>query len=83
MDSPLNIEVSSSILPENFISSVHKKELSKSPQAMVTISQMIMEWQTTLSTEELIKILPKGQKRIFFNDNGSTAVEAAIKMALQ
>jgi adenosylmethionine-8-amino-7-oxononanoate aminotransferase len=34
-------------------------------------------------SEELIKILPKGQNKIFFNDNGSTAVEAAIKMALQ
>lgn len=34
-------------------------------------------------SEELIRILPIGQNRIFFNDNGSTAVEAAIKMALQ
>ncbi|MCD8415268.1 adenosylmethionine--8-amino-7-oxononanoate transaminase [Tenacibaculum dicentrarchi] len=34
-------------------------------------------------SEELIKILPENQNRIFFNDNGSTAVEAAIKMALQ
>ncbi|WP_422106911.1 adenosylmethionine--8-amino-7-oxononanoate transaminase [Winogradskyella sp.] len=34
-------------------------------------------------SEVLIKILPEGQNRIFFNDNGSTAVEAAIKMALQ
>lgn len=34
-------------------------------------------------SEELIKILPEGQNRIFFNDNGSTAVEAGIKMALQ
>ena len=34
-------------------------------------------------SEELIKILPKGQRKIFFNDNGSTAVEAGIKMALQ
>lgn len=34
-------------------------------------------------SEELIKILPKGQNKIFFNDNGSTAVEAGIKMALQ
>ncbi|WP_452220045.1 adenosylmethionine--8-amino-7-oxononanoate transaminase [Lacinutrix salivirga] len=34
-------------------------------------------------SEALIKILPKGQNRIFFNDNGSTAVEAGIKMALQ
>lgn len=34
-------------------------------------------------SEELIKLLPKGQNKIFFNDNGSTAVEAGIKMALQ
>jgi len=34
-------------------------------------------------SERLIKILPKNQEKIFFNDNGSTAVEAAIKMALQ
>jgi adenosylmethionine-8-amino-7-oxononanoate aminotransferase len=34
-------------------------------------------------SEKLIEILPEGQNRIFFNDNGSTAVEAAIKMALQ
>jgi len=34
-------------------------------------------------SEKLIEILPKGQSKIFFNDNGSTAVEAAIKMALQ
>ncbi|WP_111682514.1 adenosylmethionine--8-amino-7-oxononanoate transaminase [Winogradskyella tangerina] len=34
-------------------------------------------------SEALIDILPEGQNRIFFNDNGSTAVEAAIKMALQ
>ncbi|MGK0430343.1 MAG: adenosylmethionine-8-amino-7-oxononanoate aminotransferase, partial [Psychroserpens sp.] len=34
-------------------------------------------------SEELIKILPEGQNKIFFNDNGSTAVEAALKMALQ
>ena len=34
-------------------------------------------------SENLIKILPNNQNRIFFNDNGSTAVEAGIKMALQ
>ncbi|MGF1559899.1 MAG: adenosylmethionine--8-amino-7-oxononanoate transaminase [Flavobacteriaceae bacterium] len=33
--------------------------------------------------EQLMKMLPKNQAKIFFNDNGSTAVEAAIKMALQ
>ena len=34
-------------------------------------------------SERLLQILPENQKKIFFNDNGSTAVEAAIKMALQ
>ena len=37
---------------------------------------------TTLA-EKLIEILPDNQQKLFFNDNGSTAVEAAIKMALQ
>lgn len=36
-----------------------------------------------LLSEKLIEILPGNQQKIFFNDNGSTAVEAAIKMALQ
>lgn len=34
-------------------------------------------------SEKLIAILPDNQAKIFFNDNGSTSVEAAIKMALQ
>jgi adenosylmethionine-8-amino-7-oxononanoate aminotransferase len=34
-------------------------------------------------SERLMDILPQNQAKIFFNDNGSTAVEAAIKMALQ
>lgn len=33
--------------------------------------------------EKLLDILPKNQKKVFFNDNGSTAIEAAIKMAFQ
>jgi len=33
--------------------------------------------------KKLLDILPHNQKKVFFNDNGSTAVEAAIKMALQ
>ncbi|GAA4273536.1 adenosylmethionine--8-amino-7-oxononanoate transaminase [Aquimarina gracilis] len=36
----------------------------------------------TLS-EELIKILPCNQEKVFFSDNGSTANEVGIKMALQ
>lgn len=34
-------------------------------------------------SESLMQILPNNQAKLFFNDNGSTAVEAAIKMALQ
>ena len=33
--------------------------------------------------ERLIGILPSNQKKIFYSDNGSTAVEVAIKMAIQ
>jgi adenosylmethionine-8-amino-7-oxononanoate aminotransferase len=40
------------------------------------------EAAVTLS-EKLLAILPDNQQKIFFNDNGSTAVEAAIKMAFQ
>ena len=34
-------------------------------------------------SEKLIEILPGNQAKVFFNDNGSTAIEAAIKMAIQ
>lgn len=34
-------------------------------------------------SEELIKILPGNQQKLFFSDNGSTSVDVAIKMALQ
>lgn len=33
--------------------------------------------------EKLLPMLPSNQKKIFFSDNGSTAVEVAIKVALQ
>lgn len=33
--------------------------------------------------EKLLEILPKNQQKVFFSDNGSTAVEVAIKVALQ
>jgi adenosylmethionine-8-amino-7-oxononanoate aminotransferase len=33
--------------------------------------------------EKLIAIAPKGLKRVFYSDNGATAVEVALKMAVQ
>jgi len=33
--------------------------------------------------ERLLEILPKGMAKIFYSDNGSTAIEVAIKMSLQ
>ena len=34
-------------------------------------------------SEALIEILPKNQEKLFFSDNGSTAVDIALKMAFQ
>lgn len=36
-----------------------------------------------LLSEQLLQIIPSNQKKIFFSDNGSTAVEVALKAALQ
>lgn len=33
--------------------------------------------------EKLISLLPDNQRKIFYSDNGSTAIEVAIKMAIQ
>ncbi len=33
--------------------------------------------------ERLLKVLPSNQSKVFFSDNGSTAVEIGIKMAIQ
>ncbi|MFN1219226.1 adenosylmethionine--8-amino-7-oxononanoate transaminase [Chryseobacterium kwangjuense] len=34
-------------------------------------------------SENLLKLLPRNQKKVFYSDNGSTAVEAALKMCIQ
>ncbi len=36
-----------------------------------------------LLAQDLVKVLPDGLARVFFSDDGSTAVEVAVKMALQ
>ncbi|MBC7655531.1 MAG: adenosylmethionine--8-amino-7-oxononanoate transaminase, partial [Oligoflexus sp.] len=39
--------------------------------------------QAVKLAENLLSIIPKNQTKIFYSDNGSTAVEVAIKMCLQ
>ncbi len=48
----------------------------------VTFSGLTHEPAVLLS-EKLMQILPENQQKIYFADNGSTAVETSIKMALQ
>ena len=39
--------------------------------------------KAVLLAEKLMEILPNNQKKLFYSDNGSTAVEVALKCALQ
>ncbi|MBT8183618.1 MAG: adenosylmethionine--8-amino-7-oxononanoate transaminase [Eudoraea sp.] len=64
----------------DFILSRVKEQMSQLDQ--VVFSGFTHEPAVTLS-EELIKILPDNQQKLFFSDNGSTATEIGIKMALQ
>jgi adenosylmethionine-8-amino-7-oxononanoate aminotransferase len=38
---------------------------------------------SVLLAKELVKIAPKGLKRVFYSDSGATAVEIGLKMAIQ
>ncbi len=61
--------------------------LDKVAAQMRTLDQVVFSGFThepaVKLSEELIKILPDNQQKLFFSDNGSTAVEIGIKMALQ
>ena len=61
--------------------------LSKVNEQMQKLDQIVFAGFThepaIKLSEELIKILPQNQEKIFFSDNGSTANEVGIKMALQ
>lgn len=57
-----------------------KKQLGQLNQ--VVFSGFTHEPAVKLS-EKLMEILPSDQQKIFFSDNGSTAVEVGIKLALQ
>lgn len=65
----------------------HPYILEKVSAQMQELDQVVFTGFThkpaTVLAEKLFKILPENQAKMFFNDNGSTAVEAAIKMALQ
>ncbi|MFT6930990.1 MAG: adenosylmethionine-8-amino-7-oxononanoate aminotransferase [Sediminicola sp.] len=61
--------------------------LEKVYQQMQQLDQVVFSGFThepaVKLSEELIKILPYNQEKLFFSDNGSTATEIGIKMALQ
>ena len=54
---------------------------------LLTLDQVIFAGFTHEPAEQLssriLKLLPNNQQKVFFSDNGSTAVEVAIKMAIQ
>jgi adenosylmethionine-8-amino-7-oxononanoate aminotransferase len=61
--------------------------LKKVSEQMQVLDQVVFSGFThepaVKLSEELIKILPNNQEKLFFSDNGSTASEVGIKMALQ
>ena len=63
----------------HIIAAVHRQ--------MQTLDQIVFTGFThqpaTTLAQHLLTLLPDNQQKLFFNDNGSTAVEAGIKMALQ
>ncbi|HBV17104.1 adenosylmethionine--8-amino-7-oxononanoate transaminase [Chryseobacterium carnipullorum] len=56
-------------------------------QQLTTLEQVIFAGFThepaVQLSENLLNLLPKNQKKVFYSDNGSTAVEAALKMCIQ
>ncbi|MUP44775.1 adenosylmethionine--8-amino-7-oxononanoate transaminase [Gramella sp. BOM4] len=60
---------------------------SKVAEQMTRLDQVVFSGFThepaIQLSEALMKILPENQQKLFFNDNGSTATEIGIKMALQ
>ncbi len=65
----------------------HPRILEKVGQQMQQLDQVVFSGFThepaVKLSEALIKILPENQEKLFFSDNGSTATEIGIKMALQ
>ena len=65
----------------------HRKILQKVQTQMQQLDQIVFAGFTHKPaielSESLVKILPSSQQKLFFSDNGSTANEVAIKLALQ
>ena len=65
----------------------HPDIIKKVKVQMETLDQVVFSGFThepaVELSEKLMEILPKNQNKLFFNDNGSTATEIGIKMALQ
>lgn len=65
----------------------NEKITSKVAQQLQQLDQVVFNGFTHAPavelSETLINILPKNQEKLFFSDNGSTATEIGIKMALQ
>jgi adenosylmethionine-8-amino-7-oxononanoate aminotransferase len=65
----------------------HPEIIKKVKAQMDTLDQVVFSGFThepaVELSEKLMEILPKNQSKLFFNDNGSTATEIGIKMALQ
>lgn len=65
----------------------HPYILERVAQGMQQLDQVVFSGFThepaIRLSEELIKVLPGNQQKMFFSDNGSTATEIGIKMALQ
>lgn len=65
----------------------HPHIVKKVKSQMETLDQIVFSGFThepaVELSEKLMEILPKNQDKLFFNDNGSTATEIGIKMALQ
>ena len=60
---------------------------SKVYEQLTTLEQVIFAGFTHLPaiilSERLLTLLPANQQKVFFTDNGSTAVEVALKMCIQ
>ncbi len=55
----------------------------QSARALHVASSLIANPETALLAEEVVAVAPRGLSRVHFSDDGSTAVEVAIKIAFQ